>query len=34
MTATTITDATLAEQGTSLWQDAWRRLRKNRLALF
>ncbi len=23
-----------AEQGTSLWQDAWRRLRKNRLALF
>lgn len=34
MTAITITDATLAEQGTSLWQDAWRRLRKNRLALF
>ena len=23
-----------AEQGTSLWQDAWLRLRKNRLALF
>lgn len=23
-----------AEQGTSLWQDAWRRLRRNRLALF
>jgi len=23
-----------AEQGTSLWQDAWRRLRKNRLSLF
>jgi len=22
------------EQGTSLWQDAWRRLRKNRLAVF
>ena len=26
--------ALVAEQGTSLWQDAWRRLRKNRLALF
>jgi oligopeptide transport system permease protein len=23
-----------AEQGTSLWQDAWRRLRRNRLAVF
>ena len=22
-----------AEQGTSLWQDAWRRLRRNRLAV-
>ncbi|MEH6518328.1 MAG: ABC transporter permease [Halioglobus sp.] len=29
-----ITDITMAEQGTSLWKDAWRRLRKNRMALF
>ena len=29
-----ITDIAMAEQGTSLWQDAWRRLRKNRMALF
>ena len=30
----TITDISEAEQGTSLWQDAWLRLRRNRLALF
>ena len=29
-----ITDISEAEQGTSLWQDAWLRLRRNRLALF
>ncbi|MFT6958218.1 MAG: oligopeptide transport system permease protein [Halieaceae bacterium] len=29
-----ITDISMAEQGTSLWKDAWRRLRKNRMALF
>ncbi|MDG0979612.1 MAG: ABC transporter permease [Halieaceae bacterium] len=30
-----MTDITLqAEKGTSLWEDAWRRLKKNRLALF
>ena len=34
MAATTITTISEAEQGTSLWQDAWRRLRRNRLALF
>jgi oligopeptide transport system permease protein len=34
MNTQTITDISMAEQGTSLWQDAWRRLRKNRLALF
>lgn len=27
-------DATRFERGTSLWQDAWRRLRRNRLAVF
>jgi oligopeptide transport system permease protein len=32
--AGTITNITEAEQGTSLWQDAWLRLRKNHLALF
>ena len=34
MSARTITDIAMAEQGTSLWQDAWRRLSRNRLALF
>ena len=34
MSAETIIDISMAEEGTSLWQDAWRRLRKNRLALF
>jgi oligopeptide transport system permease protein len=34
MTAAAITDITQAEQGTSLWQDAWLRLRRNRLAVF
>lgn len=30
-----MTDTTLqAEKGTSLWEDAWRRLKKNKLALF
>ena len=30
-----MTDLTLqAEKGTSLWEDAWRRLKKNKLALF
>jgi len=33
MTAPAITDVAQAEQGTSLWQDAWRRLRRNRLAV-
>lgn len=33
MTADVITDITQAEQGTSLWQDAWVRLKKNRLAV-
>jgi oligopeptide transport system permease protein len=33
MPATAITDITQAEQGISLWQDAWLRLRRNRLAL-
>ena len=34
MTSANLTDTAQAEQGTSLWKDAWRRLRKNRLALF
>lgn len=34
MSAETIVDISAAQEGTSLWQDAWRRLRKNRLALF
>jgi|TARA_R100000005_G_scaffold65943_1_gene34510 oligopeptide transport system permease protein len=34
MTAVNLTSVAQAEQGTSLWKDAWRRLRKNRLALF
>ena len=34
MTSANLTDVVQAEQGTSLWKDAWRRLRKNRLALF
>lgn len=29
-----ITDIAQAEQGTSLWRDAWLRLRRNRLAVF
>ncbi len=33
MTTEIITDIAEAEQGTSLWKDAWLRLRKNRLAL-
>ena len=32
--ATLITDLNEAEQGTSLWKDAWVRLRRNHLALF
>ena len=34
MTTAKLSSALEAEQGTSLWKDAWRRLRKNRLALF
>jgi oligopeptide transport system permease protein len=34
MTTQAITDITEAEQGSSLWHDAWLRLRKNHLALF
>jgi oligopeptide transport system permease protein len=34
MVAATITDITEAEQGSSLWKDAWLRLRKNHMALF
>jgi oligopeptide transport system permease protein len=34
MNTQVITDIAQAEQGTSLWRDAWLRLRKNRLALF
>ena len=34
MTAPAITDINQAEQGTSLSQDAWLRLRRNRLAVF
>jgi len=33
VTATSATDLENAEQGTSLWRDAWLRLRRNRLAL-
>ncbi len=33
MSAPAITDISEAEQGTSLWRDAWLRLRRNRLAL-
>lgn len=33
MGATAITDISDAERGTSLWRDAWLRLRRNRLAL-
>ncbi|TCO77619.1 ABC transporter permease [Chromatocurvus halotolerans] len=33
MTTEVITDIAQAEQGTSLWQDAWVRLKKNRLAV-
>ena len=33
-TAAHISDISEAEQGTSLWQDAWLRLRRNHLALF
>jgi len=32
--STVITDLNEAEEGTSLWKDAWIRLRKNHLALF
>jgi len=34
MTTEAITDIAEAEQGSSLWHDAWLRLRKNHLALF
>ena len=34
MTTQSITTIAQAEQGTSLWQDAWLRLRRNRMALF
>jgi oligopeptide transport system permease protein len=34
MTTDVITDIAEAEQGSSLWHDAWLRLRKNKLALF
>ena len=34
MTTNAITDVSEAEQGTSLWQDAWLRLRKNHMAVF
>lgn len=33
MSAPVITDIVQAEQGTSLWRDAWLRLRRNRLAV-
>lgn len=33
-TETTISSVDMAEHGTSLWQDAWTRLKKNRMALF
>jgi oligopeptide transport system permease protein len=34
MNTQTISDISQAEQGTSLWHDAWLRLRRNRLAVF
>ncbi|MEO0435648.1 MAG: ABC transporter permease [Pseudomonadota bacterium] len=34
MSSTTLTSIQEAERGTSLWQDAWVRLRKNKLAVF
>jgi oligopeptide transport system permease protein len=34
MSTPVITDIAQAEQGTSLWRDAWLRLRRNRLAVF
>ena len=34
MTTPVISNIIEAEQGTSLWQDAWLRLSRNRLALF
>jgi oligopeptide transport system permease protein len=34
MTTAALNDITEAEQGSSLWRDAWMRLRKNHLALF
>jgi oligopeptide transport system permease protein len=34
MNTQTITDISQAEQGTSLWRDAWLRLRRNHLAVF
>jgi oligopeptide transport system permease protein len=34
MTTAALNDITEAEQGSSLWRDAWLRLRKNHLALF
>ena len=34
MNTQTISDISQAEQGTSLWKDAWLRLRKNHLAVF
>tara|TARA_R110001599_G_scaffold353459_2_gene592774 strand:- start:24500 stop:25387 length:888 start_codon:yes stop_codon:yes gene_type:complete len=34
MTTEVIQDITQAEQGTSLWKDAWIRLRRNKLAVF
>lgn len=34
MNTDVITDVSQAEEGTSLWQDAWIRLRKNHLAVF
>lgn len=34
MTTDIITDISEAEEGTSLWKDAWLRLKKNHLALF
>ena len=33
MNTDAITDIAQAERGTSLWQDAWLRLRRNRLAV-
>ncbi len=34
MTTADVLEINVAEEGTSLWRDAWRRLRRNRLALF